>query len=246
MDVDEDFKSATDLARAWEGIPHLRRRGSQLRVVLVHFDKKINRDTVVENEQLINMTMRHLGTRVTISNLELHLRSFYDLMSVNIPCHIIGQQAWALRRMISTYNAVVRRPHIPRQRGLRRLMINQGLDVPLDLPSSSASLGGHPDPETSSSSSSDEPSGSSDGEEEEEGTSEDELVGHYSCYMYIFGPSFSICMRVLQSKQLICQPFTVSRSGDGGNDTPQVAVTHSPEEACCSVKCILNCEDTTF
>lgn len=35
MDVDEDFKSATDLARAWEGIPHLRRRGSQLRVVLV-------------------------------------------------------------------------------------------------------------------------------------------------------------------------------------------------------------------
>lgn len=233
----------------------------------------------MENEQLINMTMRHLGTRVTISNLELHLRSFYDLMSVNIPCgfsmqyynftlphflvllfdtcvrrrldkcspgHIIGQQAWALRRMISTYNAVVRRPHIPRQRGLRRLMINQGLDVPLDLPSSSASLGGHPDPETSSSSSSDEPSGSSDGEEEEEGTSEDELVGHYSCYMYIFGPSFSICMRVLQSKQLICQPFTVSRSGDGGNDTPQVAVTHSPEEACCSVKCILNCEDTTF
>ena len=43
-------------------------------------------------------------------------------------------QAWALRRMISTYNSIVRRPHVPRERGLRRIMIAQGIDVPLDTP----------------------------------------------------------------------------------------------------------------
>ena len=43
-------------------------------------------------------------------------------------------QAWGLRRMVSTYNAVVRRPHIPRERGLRRIMISQGLDIPLETP----------------------------------------------------------------------------------------------------------------
>ena len=42
--------------------------------------------------------------------------------------------------MVSTYNAITRRPHIPRERVLRKIMANQGLDVPVDLekrPSSS-------------------------------------------------------------------------------------------------------------
>lgn len=46
----------------------------------------------------------------------------------------IGLQAWGLRRMISCYNGVCRRPHIPREKALRRIMRSQGIDVPLELP----------------------------------------------------------------------------------------------------------------
>lgn len=43
-------------------------------------------------------------------------------------------QAWALRRMISVYNSVTRRPHVPRELALRRILISQGFDVPLEMP----------------------------------------------------------------------------------------------------------------
>lgn len=45
----------------------------------------------------------------------------------------IASQAWALRRMVSTYNAIARRPHVPRERGLRQIMADQGLDVEVDI-----------------------------------------------------------------------------------------------------------------
>lgn len=41
-------------------------------------------------------------------------------------------QAWSLRRLISTYNYLTRRPHVPRERVLRRMMRAQGLDVDID------------------------------------------------------------------------------------------------------------------
>ena len=47
---------------------------------------------------------------------------------------MISSQAWALRRMISTYNAITRRPHVPRERGIRQIMHEQGLDVEVDPP----------------------------------------------------------------------------------------------------------------
>ena len=43
-------------------------------------------------------------------------------------------QAWALRRMISVYNSVTRRPHVPRERALRRILISQGFDIDLESP----------------------------------------------------------------------------------------------------------------
>jgi len=36
--------------------------------------------------------------------------------------------------MISVYNAVTRRPHVPREKGLRRILISQGFDIPLESP----------------------------------------------------------------------------------------------------------------
>ena len=36
--------------------------------------------------------------------------------------------------MISVYNSVTRRPHIPREKALRRILISQGFEVPLESP----------------------------------------------------------------------------------------------------------------
>ena len=41
-------------------------------------------------------------------------------------------QGWLLRRLVSVYNYLTRRPHVPRERVLRRIMRNQGLDVEVD------------------------------------------------------------------------------------------------------------------
>ena len=46
--------------------------------------------------------------------------------------NVVYIQAWALRRLISTYNYLIRRPHIPRERPLRRIMISQGINIELD------------------------------------------------------------------------------------------------------------------
>ena len=43
-------------------------------------------------------------------------------------------QAWALRRMISVHNSVTRRPHVPREKALRRILISQGFDIDLESP----------------------------------------------------------------------------------------------------------------
>ncbi len=48
------------------------------------------------------------------------------------PGHVVALQAWGLRRMISCYNGVTRRPHVPRERVLRRIMRSQGIDVEID------------------------------------------------------------------------------------------------------------------
>ena len=43
-------------------------------------------------------------------------------------------QAWGLRRMISVFNLVTRRPHIPRELAVRRILISQGFQIPLEMP----------------------------------------------------------------------------------------------------------------
>lgn len=87
--------SATDLARDWESIPDLRRRGYGLQLVSrlvfpkvpfateVQFVDKIGRAAVVENEHILRLTLTHLGTRVTVPTLEFHIKSFYELLHVN-------------------------------------------------------------------------------------------------------------------------------------------------------------------
>lgn len=52
----------------------------------VQFDDKagVNRETVAQNRMLVTLTLQHLGTRMTIGVLEMHIQSFYDLMNINV------------------------------------------------------------------------------------------------------------------------------------------------------------------
>ena len=81
---------------------------------------------------------------------------------------IVSSQAWALRRMISVYNAIARRPHVPRERALRLLMQEQGLDVIVDPPRPAKGASGSGGP-------GEEPEGEPEGESEDgDDESEDE------------------------------------------------------------------------
>ena len=43
--------------------------------------------------------------------------------------------------MISVYNSVTRRPHVPREKALRRILISQGFDIDLESPPRSGPSG---------------------------------------------------------------------------------------------------------
>ena len=48
-------------------------------------EKTISRDTCCQNEQLLVITLKHLGTRICVSNLEFHIASLYELMNIPVP-----------------------------------------------------------------------------------------------------------------------------------------------------------------
>ena len=48
-------------------------------------EDRINRDSLTQNEKLIIQTLNHLGTRVCVQTLEVHIESFYCLMNIPVP-----------------------------------------------------------------------------------------------------------------------------------------------------------------
>lgn len=45
----------------------------------------ITRHALVENEDLVTKALTHLGTRVSVKVLEVHVQSLYELMGINVP-----------------------------------------------------------------------------------------------------------------------------------------------------------------
>ena len=45
----------------------------------------VTRKTLMDNEALTTLTLNHVGTRVGIRTLEVHIQSVYDLMRINVP-----------------------------------------------------------------------------------------------------------------------------------------------------------------
>lgn len=39
----------------------------------------------MENELVLTLLLQHLGSRVAVKTLEVHVRSFYDLLQINVP-----------------------------------------------------------------------------------------------------------------------------------------------------------------
>lgn len=121
---------------------------------------------------------------------------------------MVSIQAWALRRMISVYNLVTRRPHVPREKALRRILINQGFDIELETPPRpgprAGSSGGHDD----------DPMDSCEECEESEEFSDDESIcPHPIEYVepsgdLSFKESFSIALQqVCATKPCILQDY---------------------------------------
>lgn len=56
-------------------------------MIEVHFSDSqiINRSTLVENEHLVTLALTHLGTRVSVKTLDVHIQSLYELMQINVP-----------------------------------------------------------------------------------------------------------------------------------------------------------------
>lgn len=53
-------------------------------------EKSISRETCCQNEILLTIALKHLGTRVCVNALEFHIASLYELMTISIPSAFHG------------------------------------------------------------------------------------------------------------------------------------------------------------
>lgn len=64
--------------------------GNQCHTKVVVKGDRVSRDTVVENERLMVHCINHIGSRVSVDVLAMHLASLYDFMKTNLqgdfPC----------------------------------------------------------------------------------------------------------------------------------------------------------------
>ena len=79
---------------------------------------------------------KHLGIWRSRPKI-IAITCYYQLVSItccdNRLGHVVNIQSWGLRRLISTYNYLLRRPHVPREKPLRRIMKSQGIDIDVDF-----------------------------------------------------------------------------------------------------------------
>ena len=95
----------TDLARAWEADETVRASGRKLQIaswfrLCFHASRYskahrplsevatnghvVTRDALVKNSKVLILTIQHLGPRVGVPTLNLHLKSFYELIGVPV------------------------------------------------------------------------------------------------------------------------------------------------------------------
>ncbi|CAE7895063.1 unnamed protein product, partial [Symbiodinium microadriaticum] len=156
---DGDFVSGTDLARAWEGVPSVRRRAAVYKLAhsaanmsyyIVHGRKcmlsgavssklskvrlpvsgMVDREAIKLNEDLLELVIQHLGTRVSVDTLDFHIQSMYGIMRMSLSGDVSSTMAWLVKRLVSAFNRISNRPHRPRCSAIRRLMKIAGIPLP--------------------------------------------------------------------------------------------------------------------
>lgn len=90
------------------------------------------------------------------------------------------------------FNSVTRRPHIPREKALRRILISQGFEVPLEMPRPGPVPGSKENLEEE-----DDETGFGEEEMEEEDELEDDEIidvpgGHLAAYIFHISFQFNI------------------------------------------------------
>ncbi|CAE7537076.1 unnamed protein product [Symbiodinium pilosum] len=118
----------TMLAQQWESQPELRRLAQKLQLVQLT-GPNINRDVLVQNELVLTPALQQLGMRPSVQTAMVHVKSLYDLMGLDVNGALIYTQGWALRRMVSLFNGIVRRGHTPREPAVQRMMVAVGLTI---------------------------------------------------------------------------------------------------------------------
>ncbi|CAE7239161.1 unnamed protein product, partial [Symbiodinium microadriaticum] len=131
------------------------------------------RESIVQNEVVLKPALQHLGMRPSVQTCMLHIKAFFDMMQLSIPAAHVYTQGWALRRMISMLNLIVRRGHTPREAAIVRLMESVGLTI---TPNAEADDG-------TSTRASSEDEGCSEHEESEELSDDEDVVSQISTFL---------------------------------------------------------------
>ncbi|CAL1132195.1 unnamed protein product [Cladocopium goreaui] len=95
--------------------------------------KKMDRQSVAENADVLEPLIQHFGTRPGIGVVMDVVARFLYLSRPRgkaLPKSVnIKTEAWILRRLITIFAQVARRPHIPRDPQMRRLFAAIGINV---------------------------------------------------------------------------------------------------------------------
>ncbi|CAE7381031.1 unnamed protein product [Symbiodinium natans] len=115
---EEEEISSTDLARAWEQV--------------IFTGQRVSKETIMSNPHIFKMAYKHVSHRISIDTMEVHVKSFFDLLNIShgITSAFVNRHAWGVKRMLTVFNDMLRRGHRPRDAGIRDIMISLGFSVP--------------------------------------------------------------------------------------------------------------------
>ncbi|CAK9107354.1 unnamed protein product [Durusdinium trenchii] len=132
MSVSEQ-EGGCPVVKAWLQMPELVSRGATGKIPHINRDGDLTRQTVIDNVDILEPLIREFGTRPSISQMQdVTSRFLYLCRPRGKPLpksDVIKTEAWALRRLVSIFGGVTRRPHIPRDKQLRKLFSCVGIDV---------------------------------------------------------------------------------------------------------------------
>ncbi|CAL1147700.1 unnamed protein product [Cladocopium goreaui] len=127
----EAERSKCPIIRSWLDIPDVAARAALGKLADVGKDG-LTRECVSANADILEPLIQEFGTRPSINQVMDVVGRFLFLCRPRgrkLPCSsAIKTEAWILRRLVSLFGQVTRRPHVPRDPRLRQLFKIVGID----------------------------------------------------------------------------------------------------------------------